>query len=144
MGIRLYILALHHIIKHFGKSACALAVSRLMAFLCLVGQCGLVAAYSGDSDPDEAVAEQGEDGLDMLTDWKKMACLLCRRQFPNKDALVRHQQLSDLHKVLLPRGWLSAAFYMTSSLGERGLHVPMRQKSYSSTNLSLEQLMLSL
>ncbi|XP_051931787.1 RNA-binding protein 6 isoform X2 [Hippocampus zosterae] len=35
---------------------------------------------------------------DKLTDWKKMACLLCRRQFPNKDALVRHQQLSDLHK----------------------------------------------
>lgn len=28
-----------------------------------------------------------------------MACLLCRRQFPNKEALVRHQQLSDLHKV---------------------------------------------
>ena len=30
-----------------------------------------------------------------------MACLLCRRQFPNKDALVRHQQLSDLHKVAM-------------------------------------------
>lgn len=29
-----------------------------------------------------------------------MACLLCRRQFPNKEALVRHQQLSDLHKVM--------------------------------------------
>lgn len=27
-----------------------------------------------------------------------MACLLCRRQFPNKEALQRHQQLSDLHK----------------------------------------------
>ncbi|XP_075430239.1 uncharacterized protein LOC142468049 isoform X2 [Ascaphus truei] len=35
---------------------------------------------------------------DKLTDWKKMACLLCRRQFPNKEALTRHQQLSDLHK----------------------------------------------
>ncbi|XP_053325653.1 RNA-binding protein 6-like [Spea bombifrons] len=35
---------------------------------------------------------------DNLTDWKKMACLLCRRQFPNKDALTRHLQLSDLHK----------------------------------------------
>ncbi|KAM8930849.1 uncharacterized protein RCH25_006827 [Pelodytes ibericus] len=35
---------------------------------------------------------------DKLTDWKKMACLLCRRQFPSKDALIRHQQLSDLHK----------------------------------------------
>lgn len=35
---------------------------------------------------------------DKLTDWKKMICLLCRRQFPNKDTLIRHQKLSDLHK----------------------------------------------
>uniref|UniRef100_A0A6I8PWX5 RNA-binding protein 6-like n=1 Tax=Xenopus tropicalis TaxID=8364 RepID=A0A6I8PWX5_XENTR len=33
-----------------------------------------------------------------LTDWTKIACLLCRRQFPNKEALIKHQQLSDLHK----------------------------------------------
>ncbi|CAB1314630.1 unnamed protein product, partial [Coregonus sp. 'balchen'] len=63
---------------------------------------GLVAAYSGDSDPEEGGAAEpersGEQGQDQLTDWKKMACLLCRRQFPNKDGLVRHQQLSDLHK----------------------------------------------
>lgn len=60
---------------------------------------GLVAAYSGDSEPEEAVEpERGEDGSDKLTDWKKLACLLCRRQFPNKEALLRHQQLSDLHK----------------------------------------------
>uniref|UniRef100_A0A1A7ZC14 RNA binding motif protein 5 n=1 Tax=Nothobranchius furzeri TaxID=105023 RepID=A0A1A7ZC14_NOTFU len=63
-------------------------------------KCGLVAAYSGDSDPEEGGAElDGGDGVqDKLTDWKKLACLLCRRQFPNKEGLVRHQQLSDLHK----------------------------------------------
>ncbi|XP_004068657.1 RNA-binding protein 5 [Oryzias latipes] len=62
-------------------------------------KCGLVAAYSGDSDPEEGGAEpDGEGGQDKLTDWKKLACLLCRRQFPNKESLVRHQQLSDLHK----------------------------------------------
>ncbi|MGH0174596.1 UNVERIFIED_CONTAM: hypothetical protein FKN15_002095 [Acipenser sinensis] len=61
-------------------------------------KCGLVAAYSGDSDTEEPEHEKSEEGTDKLTDWKKMACLLCRRQFPNKDALVRHQQLSDLHK----------------------------------------------
>nr|DBA18344.1 TPA: hypothetical protein GDO54_016600 [Pyxicephalus adspersus] len=33
-----------------------------------------------------------------LTDWKKMICLLCRRQFPSKEALIRHQTFSDLHK----------------------------------------------
>ncbi|KAJ8258600.1 hypothetical protein COCON_G00176120 [Conger conger] len=59
---------------------------------------GLVAAYAGDSDPEEAESERGEEGVDKLTDWKKLACLLCRRQFPNKEALLRHQQLSELHK----------------------------------------------
>ncbi|MCJ8729342.1 hypothetical protein PDJAM_G00105020 [Pangasius djambal] len=57
---------------------------------------GLVAAYSGDSEPEET--PEGEEKEDKLTDWKKMACLLCRRQFPSKEALIRHQQLSDLHK----------------------------------------------
>uniref|UniRef100_A0A8C9Z1J9 RNA binding motif protein 5 n=1 Tax=Sander lucioperca TaxID=283035 RepID=A0A8C9Z1J9_SANLU len=66
----------------------------------LIPECGLVAAYSGDSDPEEGVAEPdgGEGGQDKLTDWTKLACLLCRRQFPNKESLIRHQQLSDLHK----------------------------------------------
>ncbi|XP_019360673.1 PREDICTED: RNA-binding protein 5 isoform X2 [Gavialis gangeticus] len=59
---------------------------------------GLVAAYSGDSDNEEDLLERMENEEEKLTDWKKMACLLCRRQFPNKDALIRHQQLSDLHK----------------------------------------------
>lgn len=36
-----------------------------------------------------------------MTDWVKLACLLCRRQFPSKEALIRHQQLSELHKVRL-------------------------------------------
>ncbi|KAG2471280.1 RNA-binding protein 5-like isoform X1 [Polypterus senegalus] len=61
-------------------------------------QCGLVAAYHGDSDPEEPDIEKRDSFLDKLTDWKKMVCLLCRRQFPNKETLVRHQQLSDLHK----------------------------------------------
>uniref|UniRef100_A0A673Z6P9 RNA binding motif protein 5 n=1 Tax=Salmo trutta TaxID=8032 RepID=A0A673Z6P9_SALTR len=67
----------------------------------LMSEVGLVAAYSGDSDPEEGGAAEPEHSggeQDQLTDWKKMACLLCRRQFPNKDGLVRHQQLSDLHK----------------------------------------------
>ncbi|XP_021542553.1 RNA-binding protein 5 isoform X1 [Neomonachus schauinslandi] len=59
---------------------------------------GLVAAYSGDSDNEEELVERLESEEEKLADWKKMACLLCRRQFPNRDALVRHQQLSDLHK----------------------------------------------
>ncbi|XP_034536762.1 RNA-binding protein 5-B-like [Notolabrus celidotus] len=63
---------------------------------------GLVAAYSGDSDPEEGGAEpDGGDAVqNKLTDWTKLACLLCRRQFPNKESLLRHQQLSDLHKFM--------------------------------------------
>ena len=34
-----------------------------------------------------------------LTDWVKMACLLCKRQFKDREALVKHQRMSDMHKV---------------------------------------------
>lgn len=59
---------------------------------------GLVAAYSGESDSEEE-QEKAADREEKLTDWHKLACLLCRRQFPSKEALIRHQQLSGLHKV---------------------------------------------
>lgn len=59
---------------------------------------GLVAAYNGDSDPEEGGSDRAADDEGKITDWIKMVCLLCRRQFPTKEALLRHQQLSDLHK----------------------------------------------
>lgn len=62
-------------------------------------QQGLVPAYSGETDSEEEAADKDEkEGR--MTDWVKLACLLCRRQFPSKEALIRHQQLSELHKVL--------------------------------------------
>ncbi|KAM9859430.1 RNA-binding protein 5 isoform 2-T2 [Aulostomus maculatus] len=74
-----------------------------------MGSLGLLASdYAAGSDEEveedkeeagkSSQGSQSDDKDDKLTDWKKMACLLCRRQFPNKDALIRHQQLSDLHK----------------------------------------------
>lgn len=83
---------------------------------------GLLGEYGGDSDNEEEEEEehqsqaqwlppphppaQREEQLrkakasdDKLTDWNKLACLLCRRQFPNKEVLIKHQQLSNLHKV---------------------------------------------
>ncbi|XP_056446716.1 RNA-binding protein 10 isoform X2 [Gadus chalcogrammus] len=63
---------------------------------------GLVPAYSGETDSDEEGGEKEEkDGR--MTDWSKLACLLCRRQFPSKEALIRHQQLSELHKQNLEK-----------------------------------------
>uniref|UniRef100_A0A3Q0RF42 RNA binding motif protein 6 n=1 Tax=Amphilophus citrinellus TaxID=61819 RepID=A0A3Q0RF42_AMPCI len=75
-----------------------------------MGSLGMLASDYGAGSDEEVEEEkeeetvkttqssQSKDKDDKLTDWKKMACLLCRRQFPNKDALIRHQQLSDLHK----------------------------------------------
>ncbi|XP_016090077.1 RNA-binding protein 6 isoform X2 [Sinocyclocheilus grahami] len=77
-----------------------------------MGSLGMLAAdYGAGSDEEEEEKHekqeaaqpaksqpQADEKEDRLTDWKKMACLLCRRQFPNEDALIRHQQLSDLHK----------------------------------------------
>uniref|UniRef100_A0A8D3A0Y2 RNA-binding protein 10-like n=1 Tax=Scophthalmus maximus TaxID=52904 RepID=A0A8D3A0Y2_SCOMX len=60
---------------------------------------GLVPAYSGETDSDEEGGDKDEKEGKM-TDWVKLACLLCRRQFPSKEALIRHQQLSELHKVV--------------------------------------------
>ncbi|TKC35750.1 hypothetical protein EI555_015299 [Monodon monoceros] len=79
---------------------------------------GLLGEYGGDSDYEEEEEEEQtpppqprtaqpqqreeltkkENEEDKLTDWNKLACLLCRRQFPNKEVLSKHQQLSDLHK----------------------------------------------
>ncbi|TRY82111.1 hypothetical protein DNTS_009439 [Danionella cerebrum] len=77
-----------------------------------IGSLGMLAAdYGAGSDEEEDEKHERQEAAqpvqgppkteakeDKLTDWKKMACLLCRRQFPTKEALIRHQQLSDLHK----------------------------------------------
>lgn len=83
---------------------------------------GLLGEYGGDSDNEEEEEEEEQTQAqwlppphppapreeqprkakasdDKLTDWNKLACLLCRRQFPNKEVLIKHQQLSNLHKV---------------------------------------------
>ncbi|NXG21213.1 RBM6 protein, partial [Grallaria varia] len=83
---------------------------------------GLLGEYGGDSDNEEEEEEEEQSQAqwlpppphppaqreeqprkakasdDKLTDWNKLACLLCRRQFPNKEVLIKHQQLSNLHK----------------------------------------------
>jgi len=58
---------------------------------------GLVAAYGGGSDTEEEIEDVQQEEK-QHTDWSKLACLLCKRQFPSKEGLLRHQQLSDLHK----------------------------------------------
>lgn len=57
----------------------------------------LVAAYGGGSESEEEIEDVQQEERQHL-DWSKLACLLCKRQFPSKEALSRHQLLSDLHK----------------------------------------------
>merc|ERR1719264_710907 len=64
--------------------------------------------YGSDSAEEEpqqrpsaaaAMAAQAAPPSDeQLTDWGKMACLLCQRQFPTKEKLQKHNKVSDLHK----------------------------------------------
>ncbi|XP_066526363.1 RNA-binding protein 10 isoform X2 [Hoplias malabaricus] len=55
-------------------------------------------SYRGETDSEEEGGDREREREEKLTDWSKLACLLCRRQFPSKEALLRHQQLSELHK----------------------------------------------
>ncbi len=63
-----------------------------------------MASYGGDSgEESDGGGATDEDAFDeaSLTDWTKMACLLCKRQFSTKEMLMKHQNMSDLHKVWL-------------------------------------------
>ncbi|GFG31856.1 hypothetical protein Cfor_02664 [Coptotermes formosanus] len=64
------------------------------------GAGGLVAAYGGGSESDDDIEDVIQEDR-QHTNWAKLACLLCKRQFPTKESLIRHQQLSDLHKLNL-------------------------------------------
>ncbi|CAG7664880.1 unnamed protein product [Allacma fusca] len=63
----------------------------------------LVAPYADESDSEEEVLKPAAMTVnpfipDALVDYNKLACLLCKRQFPNKEVLQKHTKLSDLHK----------------------------------------------
>jgi len=73
---------------------------------------GLVASYGeSDSESEEepdtpitpitpAAAEWDAAAVEeKMTDWPKLTCLLCKRLFNSREILVKHQQMSDLHKV---------------------------------------------
>jgi len=72
----------------------------------------LVAEYGQGSDSEEDAEELHQQHLqdDEHVDWSKMACLLCKRAFPNQETLLKHQQLSDLHKQNLE------AFYRSTGI----------------------------
>lgn len=67
----------------------------------------LVAAYGNGSDSEEDAEETVEGEEKQHVDWNKLACLLCKRQFPSKEVLVKHQQMSDLHKQNLNKWYKS-------------------------------------
>lgn len=50
----------------------------------------------------------GADSDPSHIDWTQLACLLCKRKFPSKEVLIKHQQFSDLHKKNLENAMKSA------------------------------------
>lgn len=58
-------------------------------------------ALSLQFTPAESESSSTPISVEELIDWNKLACLLCRRAFPSKDVLIKHQQMSDLHKVYI-------------------------------------------
>jgi RNA-binding protein 5/10 len=74
------------------------------------GPLGLVASYGSDSESDDEVVEPPPAHVkewnaaqveEKMTDWTKLTCLLCKRLFNTREMLVKHQQLSTLHKTNL-------------------------------------------
>nr|CAB3265482.1 RNA-binding protein 5-like [Phallusia mammillata] len=58
---------------------------------------GLV-SYMNTSDDSDDGDDAGPDDEEKLIDWAKLACLLCRRGFASKEMLIKHKEISDLHK----------------------------------------------
>ena len=50
-------------------------------------------------EPPSVRVPAGGDADPAHTDWSQLACLLCQRKFNSKEMLLKHQQLSELHKV---------------------------------------------
>ena len=61
------------------------------------------AADVGDVPKVKAASNPLPPGADpdpSHTNWSQLACLVCKRKFQSKEVLIKHQQFSDLHKVL--------------------------------------------
>ena len=56
-----------------------------------------LAGYGSEEEEEEPSSSSSLAEL-KLTDWEKLACLLCKRQFQSKEKLNKHNTLSDLHK----------------------------------------------
>jgi len=67
-----------------------------------------LSGYGSDSGPEDQPDQQTNSAsnsgeavnLDeqQFTDWSKLACLLCKRQFPSREKLTKHNEKSDLHR----------------------------------------------
>merc|ERR1719211_784041 len=58
---------------------------------------------SAEEDNSNSAANSANSAANTIeeqqfTDWSKLACLLCKRQFPSRDKLTKHNEKSDLHR----------------------------------------------
>ncbi|XP_060794593.1 RNA-binding protein 10 isoform X2 [Neoarius graeffei] len=90
--------------------------------------------YRGETDGEDGRGGGGGgEREERMTDWAKLACLLCRRQFPSKEALIRHQQLSELHKQNLEQRRARQALQesMESQMNYRSDTPDAKKRKYS-------------
>jgi len=59
---------------------------------------GSDSAEEGDQGNSAGSASASNLDEQQLTDWSKLACLLCKRQFPSREKLTKHNDKSDLHR----------------------------------------------
>merc|ERR1719394_1467020 len=66
------------------------------------GLAGLRGYGSDDDEEDNSTSGSGNAAgaadEQQFTDWRTLACLLCKRQFPSRDKLTKHNEKSDLHR----------------------------------------------
>ncbi|CAG0914695.1 unnamed protein product [Notodromas monacha] len=65
---------------------------------------------ASDFDESNDAESNNDDGdASEFTDWNKLACLLCKRQFPSREVLMKHNSLSALHKENMEKWRMSVA-----------------------------------
>jgi len=93
-----------------------------------------LAGYGSEEEEEESSASSLAELK--LTDWEKLACLLCKRQFASKEKLNKHNTLSDLHKqnILEWRKQNAGAGEMGSGRSQEGNSFQYRDRAKERRN----------
>ena len=100
----------HPLCGNSGKNLIPTLVHCTYAYMYVNDECGILLLQDAGNDKPSLLTQAEEINVEPVTrgggggetshiDWQQLVCLLCKRKFGSKEQLVKHQQLSDLHKV---------------------------------------------